>query len=287
MKKFLYALLITLVSLAFLGSCVIWRSPKYYHLEKHRTIASPVMDMAAYDSIISTHRRPYIYSISAKNGATVSVVGVEHINDESHPQFDSIKQEWDKLNPDIALVEGRLGFLMPLFQDPIEKYGEGGLTSSLAKKGSKKLYTWEPSREDEIRLLLKKYSKEQLAMFYCLRPYLGKKHTDPDARMEELIKSRTDYDGLQNTFQSVADLDLEWEKYYPDLAWRTYSNKRGYMPEGIMSDMWNSSNLARDEHMIQVILESLENKKNVLVTMGVSHAPRIETALRSSIESIE
>jgi len=26
------------------------------------------------------------------------------------------------------------------------------------------------------------------------------------------------------------------------------------MPEGILADVWNSSNLTRDEHMIQVIL---------------------------------
>ncbi len=286
MRKLLYAILITILSVGFLGSCVIWRSPKFYTPERHRAVSTPVMDMDAYKTIMSTHRRPYIYSISAKNGAVVSIVGVEHINDPNHPQFDSIRAEWNRLNPDVALVEGRLGFLLPLIQDPIEKYGEGGLTSSLAKKHSKELYSWEPSREDEIALLLMKYTKEQLALFYCLRPYLGRKFTDPDARMEELIKSRTDYDGLKNTFHSVADLDIEWKKYYPNLEWRTYSNKKGYMPEGIMSDMWNSSNIARNEHMIQIILDVLDQKKNVFVTMGASHAPRIENSLLKSVEEI-
>ena len=132
-------------------------------------------------------------------------------------------------------------------------------------------------------MLLKKYTKKQLALFYSLRPFFGKNYKDPDTKIQKFIDSRTDHDGIRNVFQSPQDLDSEWRVYYPNQDWRTYSNKKGLMPKGIMSEIWNSSNLARDEHMIQIILELLEKNKNVFITMGSSHAPRIEESLKNSI----
>ena len=139
---------------------IMWKSPSTYTVEKYRKIVSPVMDMVEYEKIMSIHRRPYIYKLSAKNGATVNIVGVEHTNNPNHPQFDSIQSTWDNSKPDVALVEGRLGFLFTWIQNPIEKYGEGGLTSFLAKKQFVKLYTWEPSRKDENIFVIKKIYKK-------------------------------------------------------------------------------------------------------------------------------
>jgi len=267
---------------------VMWKSPSFYKVKQLSQLETPIMNMKEYENIISTHRRPYIYSITSKNGATVSIVGVNHKSNPALPQFDSIRTQWKKLNPDIALVEGRVGFFFSWFQDPIEEYGESGLTSYLAKKEKKELYTWEPSRQDEINLLVQKYTPEQLIMLYCLRPYFsmlrGGEISNPEEKMNELIKERTDYEHLKNVFSSYEDLDSEWKKYYPTMDWRNYKNKSGYMPEGIMYELWNSSNMARDEHLVQIILESIQNNKNVFATVGVSHAPRIEKTLRTALQ---
>ena len=62
-------------------------------------------------NIVNSHRRPYIYTINSRNKGKVIVLGVEHISDPSNIQFDSIRKYWLESNPDVALVEGRMGFL--------------------------------------------------------------------------------------------------------------------------------------------------------------------------------
>ena len=284
-KKVFIGLFGFLIIVLLLFSCnVMWKSPANFKIDNYKELKVPIMNMESYKEIIAKHRRPYIYSITSSNanGGKVFIVGVEHINDPNHSQFDSIRKVWRESNPDVALVEGRLGFLFSWFQNPIKKFGEGGLTSSLAKKDGAKLYSWEPEREDEVKMLKKKYSAEQLAMFYSLRPIIGRKITDMEQALNKTIKSRTDYDGIRNVFKSWKDLDKLWKKDFPNIDWRTFNN--GWWPKGYLSDIANDSNLARDNHMIQIISELVKEGKTVFVTMGVSHAPRIEQALQSEIQ---
>lgn len=265
---------------------VLWKSPSYYTTAQQKTLKAPIMDMETYmNGIVKEHRRPYIYTVKSKNKGTVIILGVKHTRDKSHSQFDSIRHYWNIYKPDIALVEGRMGFFFKWVHDPIEKYGESGLTTKLAKHDNVDLFTWEPAREDEINLLLKKHSAKQLAMFYSLRPFFGisveERRNNPEEKLQELIEERTDYNQLKNTISSWKEIDSIWTKEFPDIDWRSYSTSHGW--PGYFNDIWNSSNLSRDEHMIQIILEQVENNKTVFVTMGSSHAPRIENALKSTI----
>lgn len=283
-KKVLIGLLGFMAIILLLFSCnVMWKSPANFKVKNYKELGVPIMDMTTYKEIVGKHRRPYIYSITSKSGGSVYVVGVDHRNNPSHSQFDSIRHVWNIAKPDIALVEGRLGFLFSWFQNPIKKFGEGGLTAKLAKKNSAKLYSWEPTRNDEIKILRKKYSAEELAMFYSLRPIIGRKIKNMEKALDKTIGSRTDYDNLRGVFKSWKDLDKVWKKDFPNLDWRNYNNK-GWWPKGYLSEIANESNLIRDNHMIQIIIESVKEGKTVFVTMGVSHAPRIEEVLRVEIQ---
>ncbi|NAS31101.1 hypothetical protein GTQ40_08980 [Flavobacteriaceae bacterium R38] len=266
---------------------VMWKSPPNFKVNEYKPLEIPIMDMTAYRDIMQTHRRPYIYAITSKSGGSVHVLGVEHLNNSNHPQFDSINSIWKKVRPDVALVEGRLGFLFTWFQDPVTKYGEGGLTSYLAKQDRAKLYTWEPTRNDEIALLMKDYSVDKIAMFYSLRPYFSKsrsgKVVDPEGELQKLIENRTDYNNIRGVFKSWKDLDEMWKKDFPSIDWRNYKDEKGWWPEGYLEDLWNASNLARDEHLIQTILQLVGEGKKVFVTMGASHAPRIEESLKNAL----
>ncbi|WP_298904064.1 hypothetical protein [uncultured Psychroserpens sp.] len=265
---------------------VMWKSPAFYKTETQYTLEVPVMDMTTYKTIINTHRRPYIYTVYGKNKGKVIVVGVEHINDPSNAQFDSIRHYWAINKPDVALVEGRLGFLFKWFQDPIEHYGESGLTSALAKKDHVNLFTWEPTREDEIELMIKRYPAEKLAMFYALRPFYGlskeERQNNPEDALQKLIDERTDYDHLRHTITSWQDVDSIWQTDFPNKDWRHHD--AGYGWPGYLQEIWNGSNLSRDEHMIQIILEQVNQGKTVFVTMGSSHAPRIENTLKTALK---
>ena len=269
------------------GCNVIWTSPSHYNVKEYKKLDEPIMDMVEYESILNTHERPYIYSITSKKGGSAYIIGVDHTKDKQNPQLQTIQTYWDKARPTVALVEGRLGFLFIWFQNPIEKYGESGLVSKLAKKNGAELFTWEPTREDQLENLLKEYPADKIALFYSFRPYFSNmrygKPSNPEAKLEEYLKSRTDNEHLKNSFQSWEELDSVWQKDFPDIEWRNYSDQHGWA-DGYLSEIANFSNLSRDFHLIQAIVELVENGETVFITMGVSHAPRIEDALRSIIK---
>ena len=280
LKVFLL-LIVIIVSLFYFD--IIWKSPSYYKTEKQVKLSEPIMDMEAYMEIINDHRRPYIFTINSKSGGKVIVVGTDHINDPNHHQFDSIRHYWDKHQPTFALVEGRLGFFFSWIHHPIEAYGESGLTSMLAKKHNVDLYTWEPSREDEIKMLLKKHSAKRLAMFYSLRPFFQlPKNEKNKNHLQALIEERTNYESLENSISRWQEIDSIWKVDFPQLNWKTYNSGYGY--PGYLHNIWNDSNLARDKHMIDIISEQVKKGKTVFITMGASHAPRIEHALKSVID---
>jgi len=288
MKKVLISIVLFFLFIAILFSCnVIWKSPSFYDVKENIELITPIMDMEAYKEIWQIHRRPYCYSIRSKSKGEVHILGVEHITDPNNAQFDTIRNLWNRANPTVALVEGRLGFLFTWFQDPIDKYGEGGLVSGLAKKDGISLYTWEPTRDDEIEILMKQFPVEQIAMFYTFRPYFSNmrhgKPENPEEKLQEYLKSRTNYEHIKGIYQSWEELDSIWQKDFPEINWRDYSDEQGW-PKGYLYDIWNASNLSRDFHLVQIITELVEKGEVVFVTMGASHSPRIENTLKGMIK---
>ena len=280
------AIILFVISLIYFK--VIWTLAPLYDLENRVPIEVPIMDMESYKKIWDSHRRPYIYSLKSLSfGGEVVIVGVDHTKDPNHPHLDSLHYYWNKFNPDIALVEGRVGNLITWLQDPVKELGEGGLVTKLANKKGIKLYSWESKREDEIESLLKKFSPEEIAMFYTFRPYFSNmrygEYENPESALQDYLESRTDYPHIKGIFKTWQELDEKWKNDFPDIEWRTYGSGKGY-PEGYLHDIWNHTNLLRDEHMVRVITELVNKGNSVFVTMGVSHAPRIEKTLNALIQ---
>ncbi|WP_282044070.1 hypothetical protein [Winogradskyella flava] len=276
------SLLFAFVIFMLLYFDIIWRSPAYYKTEKQIELALPIMDMETYMKMVNDHRRPYIYKVVSESGGRVIIVGTDHINDPKHSQFDSIRHYWENNKPTVALVEGRLGFFFSWVHDPIDKYGESGLVTQLAKTDNVDLYTWEPSREDEIEMLIKKHSAKKLAMFYSLRPFFQLPENERNENnLQALIEERTDYEQLENSITKWQEIDSIWNVDFPEQNWRTFNSGYGY--PGYLHDIWNDSNLARDKHMIDIIYEKVNKGDVIFVTMGASHAPRIENTLKNLI----
>ncbi len=271
--------------LLFTGT--IWRSPGYLAASP-ADLPAPIISMRAYDTL-ADHQRPYLYHLKDGRGE-IHVMGIDHTRDPEDPQISLIAATWNSAKPDIAFVEGRLGFLFQGIQDPVREYGENGLTVSLAKDAGVPYFTWEPRREDEVAIVLKKFMPQQAAMFYALRPYLSNfrfgKPENPDAVMQELIDSRTDYDGIRGQISSVAQLDQIWKRDFGHLGdWRDMSDELGW-PEGYLFDIFSLSNDIRDRHLCALLLQEARDGKKVFVTMGSSHAFRIEGALRSGMRTV-
>jgi len=284
MKKAPFVFLALIMGiLALFHFDVIWRSPPFYSPEYEATLSTPIICMDAYGDL-SGHVRPYMYEVQAGEGQ-IFIAGLDHTRDSENPQIDALRESWHNFRPTVALVEGRMGFYFRWIHDPIELYGESGETARLAKKERLPLYTWEPTREEEVSWLLKKYPARQLALFYSLRPYFSNfrfgKPDDPDKIMQHYIGSRTDYEGLRGQLRDVAQIDSIWQADFPNRPdWRDTSDEWGW-PEGYLTELANESNIARDVHLINILFDLANKGERVFATVGSSHAFRIEEAVRA------
>lgn len=290
LKVFKYSLIVILAFIALffllLVTGLIWKSPPYFEISTKDEFVVPIMDMGAYDTL-GYHARPYIYKVSGSNGS-VYVLGIEHTQDKHDPQIDSIRTIWHTYKPEIALVEGRLGFLFSPLQNAVEELGEGGETMRLSKKDNVPIYTWEPQRDAEVKLLLQKHHPKHVALFYTLRPYFSNmrfgKPENPDKKVKEYLESRTDYDGIRNQISTVEQIDSIWQSDFSrEKNWRHMSDEYGY-PKGYLFELANLSNLSRDLHLCSIIIDQVKSGKKVFVTMGSSHAFRIEETLKAELE---
>ncbi len=281
---FLLGFLSVVLLLMYTG--VIWRSPEHYSVAAVKDFKQPVMSMEEYSNVPG-HRRPYTFHLSKGDGEAY-IVGIEHTKDSNAPQLDTINRIWEDFKPNVVLVEGRLGFLFSGIQDPVKTHGEGGRVISLARRDNVKFYTWEPLKQDEVNMMLKRFPAEKVALFYSLRPYLSNyrygKPANPAKNLQGYIDSRTDYDGIRGEITTVAQVDSIWAADYPqEKDWRDSSDEFAW-PKGELSEMAAYSNELRNIHMCTAILELMEQGNKVFVSMGSSHAFRIEKTLKEELK---
>jgi len=283
-RKLLISLIIIVLLFAF-AATLFWRSPDYYTDYETIELAAPLLTSEEYGTLVDTHPRPYIVELETQNNGALLFYGSEHIQDPDDPQIADIQTRWNDFQPTVALVESRLGFFIQGFQNPVKEYGEMGWAFWLARKDNLPAYTWEIPREREIQSALEKYPKEQVALFYILRPYFGNlrfgKPDDPDAVVEGYIRERSDYSGIENTISSAEQIDAIWQRDFPDEAdWRDTSDQFG-LP-GYLAEIAVRTNAARDEHFVRVIIDLLQKGERVFAIAGSRHVVKLEPALRAA-----
>ncbi len=189
----------------------------------------------------------------------------------------------------MELVEGNLDLILTWFFDPVKASGEGGYTQKLAKAEGLKIYSWEAGRDVEIDQVLEKFDPMHIAFFYCLRPYHNKwgnlSKKKQDEKMQSLIRKRTNYKTLNGVISTVAQFDSLWKADYPnEVSWRNYKHPKNGWPKGILEEIAEATNTVRDENMCRLIIELVNKGERVFISMGSSHAPRVEKTLRAMIQ---
>lgn len=266
----LLGIVILLMGVVYL---IAWKSPQYYTAAQCSN--SNIVPFSLYDSI-ADHQRPLII----ENNKLV-VFGASHTKDPKDPQIAEIEFKWKQLKPTIALVEGRLDFLLPGLMDPVKNLGEGGKVKALAGKDGVPVYNWDLSKEELAKQLKQKFSPEQIALAQILSPYFGSlrfgKPASPEKYIEEYLH-RAKYVGLEDKFKSAADVDREWKKIFPaGPDWRTVSDEHG-MP-GYLEDYLTAINDIRNQQLVCAIQQLLAKGERVFVICGSSHAACIEPAV--------
>lgn len=249
---------------------VAWKSPKYYTVKDYHT-AGPYIPFSRYDA---NHPRPYVVEEDS-----VLIFGTEHTRDPHHPQIHSMEAAWHHFRPTVALVEGRLGFLLPRLMDPVKELGEGGKLKELANSDDVPLFNWDLSKEELARGLQKKFTAEQIALSQILNPYFSNLRFGRPANPANYLQlDRAYYVGLQDSIKTVEDVDRVWKKHFPTIDWRDVSDEQP-LP-GFLADIMTATNDLRNQQLIAAVRELTAKGEKVFVVCGSSHAVCVAPAFQ-------
>jgi hypothetical protein len=277
LRKVLVWTLVPVVGLAALLTTLtftfFWRSPGYYLDVEPFPGETKVLPKAQYRL---GHPQPYVY-----RAGDVFVYGSVHSQDPDDPQMADIETAWREFRPTVALLEGRLGFLVPGFMDPVEEYGEMGRVNALAKRDDVTTYTWEMPWERAATELAGRHRPERVALYFVLRPYFGNvrfgRPPSPEAFVEEFLH-RASIPALRGTITSVADIDRIWRRDFPgERDWRDVSDEGPLV--GYLVDIAAESEDLRNRHLVRVVHTLVDRGERVFVVCGSSHAVLIQPAV--------
>ena len=280
MKKTIIRILVisalSIVSLLGLIYLIAWKSPDYYVVSVQPAGKDSIIHFSNYDSV-SDHERPFVL-----HRENVLVFGAEHTRDAKDAQIMMIENAWDTFRPTVALVEGRMGFLLPFVMNPVETLGENGKVKELAHRDGIKVYNWDLSKEELARNLLQRYSAEQIALGQILNPYFSSlrfgKPSSPEDFASGYIK-RAAYVNLEDSIKTVEDIDSLWNKYFPHgKNWRETSDE--YRLPGYLGEMMEYTNDLRNYQLVAAVRDLSQKGERVFVICGSSHAACIEPAFR-------
>jgi hypothetical protein len=285
LKVLLYISIVLIAAAAFLFFFT-WRSPEYYTESEGCEIKVQPMTMDEYGTVLETHARPFIININTGKGA-LYFYGSSHSKDPADPQMNDIRAKWDDFKPTVALVEGRLGFLLPGIMDPVEEHGEFGAVYELARADGVTTYTWEIPLEKDMEYNLKKFTPEQVSLFYILRPYFSNlrhgKPENPGGYIQEYIEKRGGNPLLGGAVRSVEDIDRIWKRDFAGLPdWRETSDAYG-LP-GYLKDIAAESNLSRNKYLSCAVIDLVKKGERVFIIGGSSHPVCVERTLRAELE---
>ena len=91
---------------------------------------------------------------------------------------------------------------------------------------------------------------------------------------------RTKMKGLEGTLPSVEAIDAIWQRDFSDFDdWRTLSDAYGY--PGYLDELFAHSNLIRDEHLANIIVDLMSRGERVFAVAGSGHAIKLRKTLEN------
>jgi hypothetical protein len=245
--------------------------------------AQQILSYKQYASI--QHKSPYVLEFKAGAGALL-LYGAEHTGDPKDPQIADIERRWAAFHPTVAYNEGGNP---PTLHDPeeaVHKYAEAGFLRYLAGRDQVPVATFEPSFDDEISNLLKRYSPEQLKTFYVLRQVTEARRLQSSTPLDDRIQGwLSDYlpaHGLKNPPNTLAELTTACKRLFPELPdWHKVSEdwfdptQSGHYT----NELANDSGMFRDQYIFRLLVARARRGDRVFAVIGASHVVVQEPAL--------
>lgn len=235
---------------------------------------------------------PYIYELT-KGKKKLIVLGAGHIADPTHIQYKKFRDLFKKLKPDAVFVESSSNEKdwsdFKSENDVIKICGESTWLVYYAQKNKISAFSWDLPYNKEIKLLLKKYSKELIFAHYILRniPYLDKNklETQLQNRINQ-FKNASNWKGFDYSRGNLNKIHNKLFKKEID-----FSNNEFYLiapypfkNDSILNKISRDASIERDKHSVKTILGAFKKYDKVIAIMGSTHAVMQEPAYKAYLE---
>ncbi|HLL99684.1 MAG TPA: hypothetical protein VK400_01405 [Pyrinomonadaceae bacterium] len=250
-------------------------------------IEPEIMSYKEYGKI--RHQRPYILQFKKGKGELL-YFGIGHAYRADDPQIAELEKRFLEFRPTLVLNESGTPPALETAKEAVERYGEPGLMSFLAKKHGIPIKSLDPPRMEEIKYILgtKRWTVEQVMLFYILRriPENNKKVNpqSPDAMVEEMLKTVPKVPEFASLPKNIAEFEASVKKHFPTVAdWRKIEQKV-FDPNpdlGLFTnDIADASVNFRGRFMVRLLAAEVEKGERVFAVVGASHVVKQESALR-------
>jgi hypothetical protein len=249
-------------------------------------IEPEIMSYKDYGKI--RHERPYILKFKKEKGELL-YFGIGHAYRYDDPQIAMLEKQFLEFRPTLILNESGTPPALETAKEAVERYGEPGLISFLAKKHNIPIKSLDPPRLEEIKYILgtKRWTLEQVMLFYILRrvPENNKKVNpqSPDAMVEEMLKAASKMPGFETLPKNIAEFEAAVKKHFPNVSdWRKIEQKV-FDPNpdlGLFTnDIADASVNYRGRFMVRLLASEVEKGERVFAVVGASHVVKQEKAL--------
>ena len=256
--------------------------------------------LVSQQSARESRKRPFLLHLLAGNGAQLTYFGVRHTYDPADTQFVSLQREFGALKPTILFYEGTGGATRTpeTADDAVRADGEPGLARFHARGAGVPSRSLEPARADEVAALLKRFSADELAMFYALRPMMelrtrvGLTGTRLDSSLVRQLVAVHRIPGLQSVFADTAALRSTFARRFlgidmmalpPD--WFDPALVSEDVPKRLFNAINYESSMFRDLSMYRLLATTaLDSTTRIFAEVGRDHIPAQAAALRCALD---
>lgn len=253
-----------------------------------QTSEPEIMSYKDYGKI--RHNRPYILEFKTDQGALV-YFGAGHFYSYDDKQAAEIEKRFAEFKPTVVLNESGTSPVAATAKEGVEKYGEPGLLSFLAKKYNIPIKSLDPPRLEEMKYILgtKRWTLEQVFLFYVLRrvPENNKKANpkNPEELAVEAMNQAAKMPGFDALPKTIAEFDAVVKKNLPQVAdWRKIDQKI-FDPNpdlgNFTNDIADASVNYRGRFMVKNLAAEVAKGERVFAVVGASHVVKQEKALNN------
>ncbi len=237
--------------------------------------------------------REFSLDLNGQDGSRVVYFGVRHTFDSADPQFVAMQAAWDAVKPSAAFFEGTGHSVGETLAASVQQAGEPGALRFFAARAGVPSRSLEPTREAEVAVLLRRFTAEQLVLFYTTRSVAevrerrGLGSQDADTVIAQNLARAHTAPQLSGVLPDVQSYRAAYSRWFPGMdpalaSARWFDPRRTSAETGsvFFNDVDRESSAFRDVHMYRTLASAWRPGIRIFAEVGRDHIPAQAAALR-------